>query len=379
MGALIRPLHVSKFIPPPDGGIEVHVDTLLRSLMPDAQPTLIACEPAGRRERPTLPYRVVPARSHGTVASVSMSADILPLVRRELREGGSNLLHFHVPNPWGDLAALMADRNLPTVVTWHSDIIRQGKLLRLYRPLQRRVLQRVDRIVVFTPKHYESSEQLQQIDVSAKVVSIPVGIDFERLDGPVPQTAGSAALDAFANGRPVVLSVGRHVYYKGYGQLLEAMRGLRSDAVLVLVGTGPLSDALQRQAAELGLAGRVLFMGKVDEPTLVAALHRCDVFCLPSIEPSEAFGIASAEAMACGKPTVVCELGNGVNYLNQHGKTSLTVPPRDVPALRDALDALLCDDVLRLAMGRAARAWVRAEFSVATMREKTLALYRQLL
>ena len=78
-----------------------------------------------------------------------------------------------------------------------------------------------------------------------------------------------------------------------------------------------------------------------------ASFSRGSARSLPSIEPSEAFGIASAEAMSCGKPTVVCELNNGVNHLNQAGRTSLAVAPRDVPALADALDTLAADDARR--------------------------------
>jgi rhamnosyl/mannosyltransferase len=169
------------------------------------------------------------------------------------------------------------------------------------------------------------------------------------------------------------------VSYKGYEHLLAAMARLRSEAVLVMVGAGVLTPSLQQQARELGLAQRVLFLGEVERAALVAALHVCDVFTLPSIAPSEAFGIASAEAMACGKPTVVCELGNGVNYLSREGETSLVVPPREVPALADALDTLALDAGLRLRMGRAARAWVRGEFSLEAMKQGTLAVYRSLL
>ena len=88
--------------------------------------------------------------------------------------------------------------------------------------------------------------------------------------------------------------------------------------------------------------------------------------------------MASAEAMACGKPTVVCELGNGVNFLNRAGVTGLTVPARDVNALAEAVDTLMLDDTLRTRMGAAARAWVRAQFSMEAMRDGTVALYRGL-
>ncbi len=145
-----------------------------------------------------------------------------------------------------------------------------------------------------------------------------------------------------------------------------------------MIGTGPLGPALRRQAEERGIAERVRFLGEVDQPTLVAALQRCDVFALPSIERSEAFGIASAEAMAFGKPTIVCELENGVNFLNRAGETSLVTRPRDEAALADAIDQLARDAALRERLGAAARTWARTQFSVDVMRDATLALYRQL-
>jgi glycosyltransferase involved in cell wall biosynthesis len=110
----------------------------------------------------------------------------------------------------------------------------------------------------------------------------------------------------------------------------------------------------------------------------VSAIHHCDVFCLPSVEQTEAFGIASAEAMAWAKPTVVCELGNGVNYLNRHGTTGLAVPPRDPAALADALDSLVADAGLRARMGTAAREWVRGEFSITAMKTGMIRLYEAL-
>jgi rhamnosyl/mannosyltransferase len=257
--------------------------------------------------------------------------------------------------------------------------VRQQTLLKFYRPVQRRALQRADRIVVFTPKHYDSSAQLHQVDVSAKVVKVPIGIDFSRHDAAGGDPQVRAAIDDFARGRPVALTVGRHVYYKGYEYLLAAMARLRAEAVLVMIGTGVLTDDLRRQAAELGIAARVLFLGETKDAGLVSAMHACDFFCLPSIEPSEAFGIASAEAMSCGKPTIVCELRNGVNYLNRDGVTSLTVPPRDVAALADAIDTLAGDAALRARMGAAAARWVNDEFSVAAMKREMTALYRSLL
>ena len=375
----IRPLHVAKFVPPPYAGVEAHVDTLLRALQPEVQGTLVAGEsPASRARQPPLPYRALIAHSFGRLASVTMSPGVLQDVRRELGSGRCNLLHLHAPNPWGDVAALLCSPGVPVVMTWHSDIVRQRALLRAYRPVQRRVLERADRIVVFTPRHYESSDQLHQIDVASKIVKVPIGIDFSRLAPDQGDPQARTRIEAFARGRPVALTVGRHVYYKGFAYLLSALARLRSDAVLVMIGTGVLTQDLVRQAEELGIRERVLFMGEVDNAQLAIAMNCCDFFCLPSIEPSEAFGIASAEAMSCGKPTVVCELGNGVNYLNRTGVTSLTVPPRDVGALADAIDTLALDAALRGRLGAAAVRWVNEEFGIASMRRGMIDLYRSL-
>jgi glycosyltransferase involved in cell wall biosynthesis len=378
-GSDIRPLHIGKFVPPPYAGVEAHVDTLLRCLQPEVRATLLAAEsPVGTVAQVRLPYRVLTSRAYGKFASATLSPGVLPLARRELSSGRCNLLHIHAPNPWGDLVALSCARAVPVVMSWHSDIVRQRQLMKVYQYIQRRVLRRVDRIIVFTPRHYEGSVQLHQLDVAPKIVYVPMGIDFAGLDPTRADAAVSARLQAWAAGRPLLLTVGRHVSYKGYAHLLAAIARLRSEAVLVMVGAGVLTPALQQQARELGIAERVLFLGEVEQGALVAALHTCDVFVLPSIAPSEAFGIASAEAMACGKPTVVCELGNGVNYLNRQGETSLVVQPRDEPALADALDTLALDAGLRLRMGGAASAWVRGEFSLEAMKQGTLTVYRSL-
>lgn len=376
----IRPLHFGKLLPPPYGGLEGHIDSLLRSLQPTAQGTLLATgNPADASARAAeFPYRVIAQRAYGHFASVPLAPGIVNSARRELASGCSNLLHLHAPNPLGDLAGLTCSADVPVVMSWHSDVVRQRSLLRLYGPIQRRIIDRSDRIVVATPKHFTSSAQLQRPGVEQKIRVVPFGLDFDGLGADRGDPATTERLDHFASDRHVLLTVGRHVYYKGYEFLLAAVAKMRWEAVLVMVGTGPFSDALKRQAVEMGIADRVLFLGQVNHAALVAAYHRCDVFALPSIEPSEAFGIASAEAMACGKPTVVCELHNGVNHLNQSGLTSLTVPPRDVPALADALDTLLSDGALRERMGREASHWVRGQFSMTAMREGTLAVYRSL-
>ena len=376
-----RPLHVGKFVPPPFAGIESHVDTLLRAMSPMASATLVASESRVRStvEREATPYHLIACPSYGTVSSVAMSPQLLGIVAREFRSGEANLLHVHAPNPWGDLAALDAPKDVPVVMSWHSDVVSKPVQFTLYRPIQARALARVDRIIVPTPLHFERSTQLAIPGIERRLVVIPYGIDFDALDHTPSNDEFRDELVRWTGGRPLVLSVGRHVPYKGYRHLIASVMRWRSDAVLLMIGTGPLSSTLHRQAAALQLGERVRLIGEADRSTMVTALRACDIFCLPSIERSEAFGIASAEAMSFGKPTVVCELGNGVNYLNRAGDTSLAVLPGDEAALADAIDQLANDTALRRRFGASARAWVRGKFRVDQMCDSTLALYRSLM
>ena len=130
---------------------------------------------------------------------------------------------------------------------------------------------------------------------------------------------------------------------------------------------------------EAGLVERVLFTGRIPEEALPAYYHAADVYCLPSVEPSEAFGLVQLEAMACRKPVICCELNNGVSYVNQHEVTGLVVPPRYCHALAWALNELLSDEPKRKNMGEAGYARAHSEFTLERMREGTLQVYRQVL
>ena len=156
------------------------------------------------------------------------------------------------------------------------------------------------------------------------------------------------------------------------------MSAVRDDAVLVLGGTGPLSGPLQELAATLGLGERVIFIGRIAEEALPAYYHAADVFCLPSVEPSEAFGLVQVEAMACRKPVISCELNNGVTYVNRHGETGLVAPPRDSGALAAALNRLLEDEALRRETGEAGYVRAKSEFTLERMWEGMLNVYRSL-
>ncbi|MHB8519159.1 MAG: glycosyltransferase [Limisphaerales bacterium] len=366
-------LELGKFYPPHHGGIE----TLLRAWCEGfarrgAEVDCVVANDRAQTAHETINgVRVHRFGSYGTWFSTSLCPAYLGSTRRFR----ADLWHAHFPNPLADLACLRGDQRTPLVLTYHSDVVRQAGWMRLYQPILKRLLARATRIVVATPRHIECSAWLGAYTEKCEV--IPFGIDLTRFED-IPATARAAAqLRQQAGGKPILLTIGRFVGYKGQRYLIEAVRDL--DAVLWLVGTGPLEAELACQVNVLGLRDRVRFWGEVDDERLPAIMHACDVFVLPSITPNEAFGLVQLEAMACGKPVVSCALRSGVPFVNQDGVTGLIVPPADSAALGGVLRRLLSDATLRTRFGTAGRERVEHEFVEDVMVERYWRLFERLL
>ena len=130
-------------------------------------------------------------------------------------------------------------------------------------------------------------------------------------------------------------------------------------------------------ARDAGVAGRVTFLPPTSDDELAAWYHAADVFCLPSVARSEAFGLVQIEAHAAGTPVVSTDLPTGVPYANLDGVTGLIVPPSDAGALAGALRRLLDDDELRARLGAQARARALREFTIPRMVDQTLQVYAE--
>jgi glycosyltransferase involved in cell wall biosynthesis len=294
------------------------------------------------------------------------------------REDAPDVFNLHFPYPWGETAFQLADprrtdrSRLPLVVTYHSDIVRQRMLGALYAPLLRRLMDRADLVIATSPDMVEHSAVLSRVSEKCRVV--PFGLDPARYKA-TPAVVERAFELRMPHDRPIVLFVGRLIYYKGADVLLRAMRDV--DADLVMIGKGPLEADLRREAEVAGIADRVTFLKPVDDDELVAWYHAADVFCLPSVARSEAFGLVQMEAHASGTPVVSTTLTTGVPFVNRDGVTGLTVPPGDSEALAEALSELVADEGLRARMGAAARERVLREFTIDRMVDQTIAVYEE--
>jgi glycosyltransferase involved in cell wall biosynthesis len=307
------------------------------------------------------------------------SLPISPLFPFHLAALDGDILHVHEPFPLVDLTNLLIPSILRRfsriVVSWHSDIVRQKWAMSVYASVIRKFLDRVDRIIVATPNHLESSQFLKTY--SEKCEIIPYGL---QLDWVKQRQTRDEQIKKIKKqfGDPLILFVGRLVYYKGLKYLVDAMN-LLPDVNLAIVGGGPLQFEIEHQISKLQLEKRVHIIPHLSKTELHDFYEACDIFVLPSTDISEAFGLVQVEAMACGKPVVSTNLNTGVTFVNQHGVTGLTVEPRDSRALADAIRTLLGNSNLRLSLGRNAQERAMREFTLEKMIDRTVKLYNRIL
>ena len=119
-------------------------------------------------------------------------------------------------------------------------------------------------------------------------------------------------------------------------------------------------------------------MGVLTDEDLKSAMSDCDVFILPSVENSEAFGIVQMEAMVYGKPVINTSLPTGVPYVSPDGISGITVKPKNEQELADAVNLLVHDDGLREKYGRQAYSIVREKYNMPKVMELISSIYEEL-
>src|SRR5207253_6978373 len=186
------------------------------------------------------------------------SAPFCPQMIRQIRASKADIVHIHLPNPGAILAYLASGRNGRLVFTYHSDIVRQKVLSRFFDPVLQHALNRADAIIVSSSNYIKSSYVLPRYEKKCHI--IPFGIQTERFQ----QTDVSEVTRLRKLFGPrMVLGVGRLVYYKGFEHLIASMKFV--EGRLVIVGSGPLHDALRQKAVSCGVGDRVTFLTDVKD------------------------------------------------------------------------------------------------------------------
>ncbi len=313
-------------------------------------------------------HRVIQVKQDLDIASTGFSRAAFRAFRDLSRQ--ADVVHFHFPWPFMDLVDLVTPHRKPVVVTYHSDIVKQKLLLRLYGPLMHHFLRGADRIVATSPNYLSSSPVLPLY--RDKVEVIPLGLDEADYPAPDPQRIAYWQ-DRFPDG--FFLFVGVLRYYKGIHILFEAARS--TGLPVVIIGGGGLESELKARAEAEGLS-QVHLLGPLADADKSALLSLCRALVFPSHLRSEAFGLSLVEAAMTGKPMISCEIGTGTSFVNLDEETGLVIPPDDPENLARAMRRLWKSEEECSRFGRAARLRYEAMFMAEKMAKAYADLYRRL-
>lgn len=373
---MIRIVHFGKYYQPDAGGIESVTVSLAKGAAQAGFSVSVVCfEKTPSKQVEFIDgVKVFRAPIFKLIASQPLGFKYFAQCLSVARD--ANVVHLHAPNMLGALCALLIPSGVRLLVHWHSDVVNKGLLGRILRPLEVALLRRADGIVATSQIYADASDSLAAF--RSKIVVVPIGVPDAKDKGCCSRLA--PALQAQIGGRRIVLAVGRLVPYKGFDVLIRAAKQLAQDAVVVIVGGGPMQHDLDNLVEQSGARGRVVLAGRVSDAVLHSLFERATLYCLPSTYRAEAFGVVLLEAMTYGLPIVASDIpGSGVPWVNQHGHSGLNVPVGDARALADACNQILASEDLRGRFSRGARHRFLSEFTEEVSIKRMLAVYERLI
>jgi glycosyltransferase involved in cell wall biosynthesis len=383
----MRVLHFFKtYYPNSFGGVEQMIHQLAKG-SPDINHTVLSlADDVSLRFEGADCYDVKYSKLNFTLASTGFSLPAVFDFKRLVNQ--ADIVHYHFPNPFADLLHQLCRVKKPSVLTYHSDIIKQKRFLKIYQPLMHRFLKQVDSIVATSNHYIQSSEVLK--NYTNKLSVIPIGIQdiynqptlFLEHDEYVRQKQHWQQKIT----KPYFLFVGSLRYYKGLDLLLESLKKLSqskhgADILekfdFVIAGGGALRQSLQQNIQENGLKN-VHILGEVDELTKHILYQQAYAFVFPSHLRTEAFGISLVEAAMHSKAMLSFDIGTGSSFINQNQVTG-EVLPLSTDELTQAIQRWVCMPKQIKTWGDQARQHFLAHLQIKDMAQKYHAVYHQVL
>lgn len=369
----MRILHISKYYFPYIGGVE----NICKYLVEGMSQHEIAVLCFNDKKDDVIEYvngiKIYRVGSKLNIAKQALSMSYFPIMKRALKEFKPDIIHFHWANPYPAAVLLtMIPREVKLVIHWHMDIIKQKRLYPFIKPIETALLKRANLVVVTSPAYRDASVPLQHFKHKVKI--LPCAIDAANFTLKENDLALIDKIKSKYN-KPIVFFIGRHIQYKGLPHLIEAEKFVKSDCVFIVGGNGPLTESLKAKCH----SSRVIFVGRLSDEELKLYHYAASVFAFPSITKNEAFGIALAEAMYCGKPTVTFTVpGSGINWVSLNKETGIEVPNGDDKAFATAIDMLLSDVSLSKKYGENGAKRVKENFTIPIMVKKMDEYYQEL-
>lgn len=314
-------------------------------------------------------YRVIRTPSLGKFASTSLSPKMISELRKIHQD--YDVVHIHLPDPMANLALNLISSKAKIVIHWHSDIVKQKFLKYLYAPIMIKLLERADAIIATSEEYAQSSYWLRRY--KSKVFVVPIGIkdpsvSIRKLTKPKAYSA-----------KKVIFSLGRMAYYKGFEYLIKSASYLNDDYKIVIAGGGELIEEYQQLIKKEKLEHKVELVGRITDEEIHSYYHFCDLFCLPSIARSEAFGVVLLEAMAHSKPIVATNIpGSATSWVNKHKVSGLNVTTCNEIAIANAITEILGNTELVASYSLGARHRFESDFTREKMVSNITGIYQKL-
>lgn len=366
-------LQLGKFYPI-RGGVEKVMYDLMLGLSESGTHCDMLCAstedyPAGIKQlNPNAKLIIAPTKVK--LAATMLAPAMITTLRKIAKK--YDIIHIHHPDPMATLSLFLSGYKGKVVLHWHSDILKQKNLLKIYKPLQSWLIKRANLIVGTTPIYVQESPFLQH--VQNKIDYIPIGI--------LPVEANQEQVNVIRSnypGKKIIFSLGRLVEYKGYEYLIKAAKELNNTYHFIIGGKGPLKDSLLQLIIDLGVEDRVTLLGFVSDAETANYFQAADVFCLSSTLKTEAFAIVQIEAMSCSKPIISAHIpGSGVAWVNQDQVSGLVVPHSDPEALAEAINKLMTNISLYDNLSKGSKKRFNQNFTRASMVDKCLQLYKNI-
>lgn len=390
-------LHIGKYYPPAYGGIENFLRDLAESQSQQGHQVRILCHQHQRNlstaqeEQNNIP--VVRTGILGVLAYTPLAPSYFARLRDILRVFAPDIVHIHMPNT-SAFWLLLSSCQARIIIHWHADVMTSSHDLLLpilypvYSLFEKRLLSLAHEIIVSSNSYLQTSRPLQEYQEKCSVVPLAVSHhrmkDLQSSDGSgicrKSNTSGhdEKDLQRLIHGSGagyLVLSVGRFTHYKGFEFLIRAAQDIPW-ATFVIAGHGPLWAQMVALRDSLHLKATVVLPGEVDDATLFDLLEVSDLFCLPSVERTEAFGLVLLEAMYHSKPLITTNVrGSGMNEVNIHGQTGLVVEPRSVSLLAQGIKTILSNPSLQEIFGRKSLQRLQTHFSLEKVTQEIETIY----
>ncbi|MEA3272281.1 MAG: glycosyltransferase [Patescibacteria group bacterium] len=257
------------------------------------------------------------------------------------------------------------------VITYHMDVVGSGGLGKFFRfhtkYLMTHILKSADKVVVTSSDYARHSNIKSLLErYPEKFKEIPIGVDDEFFS--VNKNSVQEKTILFVGG------LDKAHYFKGLFYLLKACSKINNQYKLIIIGNGDLRSQYESKARDLGIQDKVVFAGSVPRKDLPKYYNQADVFVLPSIDKSEAFGIVLLEAMASGTPVIASHL-YGVRTLVQDGENGFLVKPKDAENLAEKIQTVLSNPDLARQMGECGRRIIEEKYSLKKVGEKLKEFY----